>query len=194
MDSISGPAGLRHTSSSLNRGDYIIPDSVTCPICGEYTDRAESVIAHIVGSTGSHKGTGYTSARSMVERQVSEDDPEINEAEDDPEEPAAKAEDQPEVDPETSATSRASTDGGPRPPPEPDVDVDDQEDKDDDPVESVDDLPDRYVSVDEIIDELASVEHVNGDALRRRLSRFDVVDVKETTTDEVAAYRFEEIA
>jgi ribosomal protein S27AE len=81
----------------------------------------------------------------MVERQVSGDDPEINEAEDDPEEPAAKSEDQPEVDPETSApetsaTSRASTDGGPRPPPEPDVDVEDQDGGNDDPAEAVEDV------------------------------------------------------
>jgi ribosomal protein S27AE len=86
----------------------------------------------------------------MVEKQASAEDPETSEAEDDAEEPVAKAEDQPQLDAETSATqtsatSRASTDGGPRPPPEPDVDIEDQNGNNDDPANPFEDVNTKTV-------------------------------------------------
>jgi len=83
-----------------------------------------------------------------------------------------------------------TTDGGRAAPPEPDL-----KDDADDPVD-VDDLPDRYVPVDQYLDEIT--DQVSDRLLnqyRRSLSGYDVVDVVETReNDQVHAYPLEEVS
>lgn len=83
----------------------------------------------------------------------------------------------------------ARTDGGPMEPPAPTVVEDDQED------DAGDELPDRYVDVDEYI-ALVDAEpdaDVDTDVLREELAEYDVVDVEETTRGSIAAYSREDV-
>jgi len=81
----------------------------------------------------------------------------------------------------------ATTDGGRATPPEPEL-----EDGADDPVD-VDDLPDRYVPVEDYVDRKSRREDVDGDRLREQLSDFDVVDVDSYTGDRIEAYTLDEL-
>lgn len=81
----------------------------------------------------------------------------------------------------------ATTDGGRSAPPEPDL-----EGGTDDPVD-VDDLPDRYVPVEDYVDRKSRREDIDGDRLREHLSEFDVVDVDSYTGDRIEAYTLDEL-
>jgi hypothetical protein len=81
----------------------------------------------------------------------------------------------------------ATTDGGRAAPPEPELD-----DGTDDPVD-VDDLPDRYVPVEDYVDRKSRREDVDGDRLREQLSEFDVVDVDSYTGDRIEAFTLDEL-
>jgi hypothetical protein len=95
------------------------------------------------------------------------------------------------VDP-TSEGRDVATDGGPRDPPVPDV-QEEVDVVDDDPDQTVDDLPDRYIPVDEYLDELQGSD-VDVDALEYELEPFDVVDLENTGAREVRAHTIEEVA
>lgn len=59
---------------------------------------------------------------------------------------------------------------------------------------SVDDLPDRFVDVDEFVAEVRSrAEHVDADALEDHLAEFDVVDTEETDEERIAAFTLDEV-
>jgi hypothetical protein len=90
--------------------------------------------------------------------------------------------------PDSGGAPSTATDGGPQTPPMPSIEPDQDR--------SVDDLADRFVPVDEYI---ASVrdrdpDHVDVDKLETLLSTYDVVDVEETTDQDIAAYEFEELS
>jgi hypothetical protein len=93
-----------------------------------------------------------------------------------------------ESPPPEAGDQEASTDGGRAAPPEPEL-----EDDGDDPVD-VDNLPDRYVPVDDYVDRKSRREDVDGDRLREQLAEFDVVDVDSYTGDRIEAYRLEELS
>lgn len=60
---------------------------------------------------------------------------------------------------------------------------------------TVDDLPDRYVSVEEYLEAVREETHgVDVDELAEHLEEYDVVDVEETTEEKIAAYPIEEVA
>lgn len=108
------------------------------------------------------------------------------------------------VDPDTQksetedsgGTPSTATDGGPRTPPTPDVDLEGRKDSPDPTSRDVDDLPERFVGVDTYLREVRSrdPDEVNVDELATLLESFDVVDVDATTTTNVAAYRWEDVA
>jgi len=91
----------------------------------------------------------------------------------------------------TSEGRDVATNGGPRDPPEPDV-QEDVDDVDDDPDQTVDDLPDRYITVDEYLEALHGSD-VDVDALEDELEPFDVVDLENTGAREVRAHTIEEV-
>lgn len=83
-----------------------------------------------------------------------------------------------------------ATDGGPRDPPAPDV----QDDVDDDPGDpDVDDLPDRYMPVEEYLAELEESDADVG-ALEERLADYDVVDLQASSARELSAHTLQEVA
>lgn len=82
-------------------------------------------------------------------------------------------------------TQETATDGGPRDPPMPDVD-DVQKESDDEPT----DLPDHLVPVDEYLEAVRESDApVDVSALEEQLAEYSVVDVEETTTENIEAYR-----
>jgi len=161
-----------------------------CPYCGLfYSDRG--IKAH--KSNCPLKGEDY-----WVRRPESA---ETDEGRDLPEDGGVPDEDEPGDDVGTDpssdttasdedATTSATTNGGRRAPPQPTIDVDDQDDGDD-----VDDLPDRFVPVEDYVDEVRRRDEgdVDVDALEENLADYDVVDVKETTEDHLAAYTLDEV-
>jgi hypothetical protein len=143
-------------------------------------DARNAVIAHMASKNDEdHKGIGYQKALQMLDiSDVSETEP---------------------VSPDASGdisdtTETTVTDGGPQAPPTPDVDV--QDDDGDDGPTTADDLPDRYVPVDEYIETVRErAGHlVDVDKLADQLSDKDVVDVEETTAEHIAAYSIDEVA
>jgi hypothetical protein len=160
-----------------------------CPHCGLfYSDRG--IKAHRANCP--LKGEDY-----WVRRPDSLEDGEGGDAPDDAGAPVeTESNDDVGPDPSThtsppSDSGEATTDGGRRAPPQPSIDVDD--DEDDDPVD-VDDLPDRFVPVEDYVERKSRREDVDGDRLAERLEDYDVVDVESYTGDRIEAYTLEEVA
>lgn len=84
----------------------------------------------------------------------------------------------------------ATTDGGRRAPPMPEIDVDDSDDDRD----VLEELPDRFVPVDEYVAEVnREIGSDHADELAQELEGFDVVDVVATDETTVVAYPLEEV-
>lgn len=96
--------------------------------------------------------------------------------------------DTPEQPPSNSPEQSAETDGGRQAPPMPDVD--EQEDAGD---VDTDDLPDRYVPVEDYVERKGRRDDVDADALADHLEDYDVVDVESYTGDSIQAYTLDEV-
>jgi hypothetical protein len=159
--------------------------SKACPRCGASFDRDDedaaenAVVAHMTSKIDDdHEGIGYKKALRMLEFGPSQDtgsDSEISEPET-------------EISEDSDISQTASTDGGRRAPPQPSIDVDDQEDEQD-----VDDLPDRFVPVEDYVDRKSRRDDVDADRLRDALAEYDVVDTESYTGDRIEAYTLDEV-
>jgi hypothetical protein len=99
----------------------------------------------------------------------------------------------------TSPTDADATDGGPglglTPPSSGGADTSGADPSGTSSTPTVDELPDRYVSVDEYLEAVDAKDHaVDVGALREQLAEYDVVDVQETSEEHIAAYTLEEVA
>lgn len=89
---------------------------------------------------------------------------------------------------------RGTTDGGRRAPPVPDMDVEPDYDDQEADTRDVDDLPERYVSVETYLAEVSdAVGDERAEQLRAMLSDHDVVDVVETDETTIVAHPINEV-
>lgn len=160
--------------------------SEACPRCGASFERDDedsaenAVVAHMTSKIDDdHEGIGYKKALRMLEFGPSQDtdsDAEISEEET-------------QISESSDISQTASTDGGRRAPPQPSIDVDDQ---DDDP-SGVDELPDRFVPVEDYVDRKSRRDDVDADRLRDALEGYDVVDTESYNGDRIEAYTLDEV-
>lgn len=160
--------------------------SEACPRCGQSFERDDvdaaenAVVAHMTSKIDDdHEGIGYKKALRMLEFGPSQDDDsgdEISEAFS-------------EISESEDISQTASTDGGRQAPPMPDVDEADEQDED----VTVDDLPDRYVPVEDYVDRKGRRDDVDADALAEHLEDYDVVDVESYTAESIQAFTLDEV-
>lgn len=100
-----------------------------------------------------------------------------------------------ETDTPDSGAPASRADGGPRSPPTPATTTSSSDAGDQDVVDDADQLPERFVDVDEYLEEIRreDPDGVHVDKLQVLLREYDVVDVVATDDERIAAYRFEEV-
>lgn len=166
---------------------------VRCPGCGAPHESIYSASQHAWKSQDDdhddYDDLDAALVAVMQENDVADEvDAPIDEdvVDDDPGEALEDVDDTPPDSPEQST----ATDGGRQSPPVPDL-----EDVDDDPDDDVDDLPDRYVPVEDYVD--AASDDLDADEtrqLREALDEYDVVDVEATTEENIVAYPIDEVS
>jgi hypothetical protein len=162
--------------------------SEACPRCGQSFERDDvdaaenAVVAHMTSKIDDdHEGIGYKKALRMLEFGPSH--------EGDSEEEISEEETQ--ISEPSDISQRASTDGGRQTPPMPDVDETDEQENAG--YVTVDDLPERYVPVEDYVERKRRRDDVDADTLAAHLEDYDVVDVESFTGESIEAYTIDEV-
>jgi hypothetical protein len=165
---------------------------VDCPGCGTPHESIYSAATH-AWKKQDDRHAEYPDLDRAIQATVDSNDLLVDAEEVSPDDPDGQAptgeatvDDSPTAD---SPGQAPATDGGPKPIPT----FDDVEEDTDDPV-TVDDLPDRFVDVDDYATRKGRREDVDEERLRELLESFDVVDVEASGPEAVEAFTLDEVA